>query len=236
MARQAGDGWSKAKIELLTLMAAAGHTAADVAIRLGTSRSAVLGKANRLGIRFTGQAVPVEPGPGPAGMHMPSDTAEMPLVEAIEAARKTGPAPTGAASVVHRRGAGKSKVVSDDIGVPERLIVRVPQAAKRDEVQSLIDDAIDNAPARLTTPKGWPKPAGPNAVSLQDLRAHHCRMPLWGDFARTGLFCGEPSEAGRSYCAACRPLIPDARQGRTVQERAANSAKFTAAGRTGAFT
>lgn len=269
MARAPGDSWSAGRIETLTRMAADGHTAADVAVLLATSRSAVLGKAKRLGISFTGKAVPLPPdiaiipvadpalaattevtvfehpdckrvdvavavpdpeprrtiratlivvpsdapkeeAPAPTELPSPPDGNQATQGEAMEAAPKTGPSPVGAASPVERRGTGKSSAKPEDIRLSTAFVVEL-------------------------TPPGWPKPAGAHAISLQDLREHHCRMPLWSDAERTGLFCGRSAEFGRAYCTSCRPLTVDRRQTRTVQERAANSAKFTAAGRTGAF-
>lgn len=236
--RRKGDDWPKAKVELLKLMAAAGETGAAIAVRLGTSRSAVAGKVKRLGLRFSGQAVPVPPqlavdmgAPGvvmPSGVTMiliPGDVAAPGAAEIPLSIIPDGGTPAYFTEIAATAPASQPK--------PKRMTVHVPHAATCEEAQAIVDATVSFAPA--LTPKGWPKPAGPNAVSLQDLREQHCRMPLWADSARTGLFCGEATAPGQTYCAACRPLIPDARQSRTVQERAANSAKFTAAGRTGAF-
>lgn len=278
MVRRPGDLWTASAVDLLKAMADAGHTAADVAVRLGTSRSAVLGKAKRLGIRFSGQAVPVpsklsidlgvpgvvmpsgatlilipgeepgraraiEPEPDfpaiplniipdggtpayfteiavPAELPSPPGEGRATQGEAMEAAPETGPSPVGAASPSERAAKG-------------RMTVFVPHDATRDEVQAIVDASVSFAPA--STPQGWPKPAGPNAVSLQDLRAHHCRMPLWGAEVRSGMYCGERAAIGEAYCAACRPLTLDKRQVRTARERDAAQAKLSATGRSGAF-
>lgn len=271
MARQAGDGWPKAKIEMLRQMADAGHKAANVAVRLATSRSAVLGKAKRLGIRFTGQAVPVPPQLavelGAPSVLMPSGATLMLIPGDIEVALTARPAEKRvdvvmalpdpeSASAFHaeliietaaRAELPSTKLVLlpdvDEPGQAKAVEVAadfpataLPEGVKPGDVYTEIAVPAHLLPSEPTlTPKGWPKPAGPRAVTLQDLREHHCRMPLWADSERSGLFCGEATEFGQSYCAACRPLIADARQSRSVQERAANSARFAAAGRSGAF-
>ena len=47
--------WSMGQIHRLRTMAGAGHSGAQIALALGKSRSAVLGKAHRLGIKLGGQ-------------------------------------------------------------------------------------------------------------------------------------------------------------------------------------
>ncbi|MFC5391648.1 GcrA family cell cycle regulator [Bosea vestrisii] len=244
--RRKGDDWPKAKVELLKLMAAAGETGAAIAVRLGTSRSAVAGKVKRLGLRLGGErASPARdlsfslPEP-PGGIVMPSGVTMMPIevdVSVICTPDVSRVDVSMTAQDLEPRSAFSATVIVDAAPAsqpkPKRTTVHVPHAATCEEAQAIVDATVSFAPP--LTPKGWPKPAGPNAVSLQDLRERHCRMPLWADSARTGLFCGEATAPGQTYCAACRPLIPDARQSRRVQERAANSAKFAAAGRTGAF-
>jgi GcrA cell cycle regulator len=68
------------------------------------------------------------------------------------------------------------------------------------------------APVVAPTPKLWPKPAGPEACELGPLdMAKQCRMPLWGDEAKGGLYCGKPMETeGKPWCAACARLVYDA--------------------------
>lgn len=231
MARVPGDSWSAGRIETLTRMAADGHTAADVAVRLGTSRSAVLGKAKRLGVRFGAQDGPRPPAEIAVFEH--SDCRRVDIAVAMP-----DPKPR------RRIRASLIVVAADEPTEAPPAPTALPSPP--DDDQATQGEAMEAAPetgpspvgaafpVTEPTPKGWPKPAGPNAVSLQDLREQHCRMPLW-DLERSGLYCGEPAPLGQAYCAACRPLTVDVRQTRTVQERAASSAKFASRGRTGAF-
>ena len=43
-------------------------------------------------------------------------------------------------------------------------------------------------------------------VHFLDAKNGQCRYPLWGADKSIGDVCGEPAEAGRSYCSACRGL------------------------------
>jgi hypothetical protein len=86
------------------------------------------------------------------------------------------------------------------------------------------------------TPSRWPKPAGPEAVSADDLRAEHCRMPLWGDLARSGLHCGKPVRTeGDSWCAACAKLVFERRPIRERELREMQQARAFRQSRSGAF-
>lgn len=77
------------------------------------------------------------------------------------------------------------------------------------------------------TPKLWPKPAGAEAVALDELRARHCRMPLWDILARGGLYCGKPVRAaGESWCAACAKLVYEPRPIRAQEEINAARARW----------
>lgn len=93
------------------------------------------------------------------------------------------------------------------------------------------------APPVDPTPKRWPKPAGPEAVSIEGLTSQTCRMPLWGDEHRIGLFCGKlVSREGSSWCAACRQLTYEVRPIRAREEADANALKqVRQAARSGAF-
>jgi GcrA cell cycle regulator len=86
------------------------------------------------------------------------------------------------------------------------------------------------------TPRLWPKPAGPEAVTLDQLRTGHCRMPLWGLSDRSGLFCGKPVRGeGQSWCAACTKLVFERRPIRERELREMQQARMARQGRTGAF-
>lgn len=86
------------------------------------------------------------------------------------------------------------------------------------------------------TPKRWPKPAGPEAVTLDQLRGGHCHMPLWGDAARSGLYCGKPVRAeGQSWCAACARLVYERRPIRERELREMQQVRMAKQGRSGAF-
>lgn len=86
-----------------------------------------------------------------------------------------------------------------------------PVAGLRRPATAPVEVALADVAA---TAKGWPKPAGPNAVSLIERRSNQCCMPLWGLDQREGLYCGEPVEAeGRRYCAPCARLMIETRRG-----------------------
>lgn len=88
------------------------------------------------------------------------------------------------------------------------------------------------------TPSRWPKPAGPEAVTIDDLREPHCRMPLWGNGReeRSGFFCGKPVRAeGESWCAACAKLVFERRPIRERELREMQQARLVRQTRSGAF-
>lgn len=86
------------------------------------------------------------------------------------------------------------------------------------------------------TPKRWPKPAGPEAVTIEQLKAGHCSMPLWGDEVRSGHYCGKPVRAeGESWCAACAKLVFERRPVRERELREMQQARMAKQSRTGAF-
>ncbi len=53
----------------------------------------------------------------------------------------------------------------------------------------------------------WPLPEGPTAIHFDDAKPEHCRMPLWGIEARTGMICGKPRTMGKPYCKECARRI-----------------------------
>lgn len=197
----AGAEWSDRRIGTLARMAAEHHTAAEVAVQLGISRSAVLGKARRLGIAFGRE-------PAPPQVVMPSGTRLILLPE--DAPGEAEPAAIASAEPA-----------------PE------PEAPAAESAEPAPVVEVEPIPP---TPAGWPKPAGPHAVSLMELRDHHCRMPLFAPDERTGLFCGQPVDRpGSSWCAGCRPLIGDRRPSLRGDDASAMRARFSRQSSTGAF-
>lgn len=93
------------------------------------------------------------------------------------------------------------------------------------------------APPVDPTPKRWPKPAGPEAVDIEGLSSLTCRMALWGDEHRLGMFCGKPVSAeGSSWCAACRQLVFEVRPIRAREQAEANAQRqVRQSARSGAF-
>ena len=53
----------------------------------------------------------------------------------------------------------------------------------------------------------WPLAEGPTAIHFDDAKPEHCRMPLWGIEARTGMICGKPRTMGKPYCKECARRI-----------------------------
>lgn len=53
----------------------------------------------------------------------------------------------------------------------------------------------------------WPLQEGPTAIHFDDAKPEHCRMPLWGIEARTGMICGKPRTMGKPYCRECARKI-----------------------------
>lgn len=53
----------------------------------------------------------------------------------------------------------------------------------------------------------WPLAEGPTAIHFDDAKSEHCRMPLWGIEARTGMICGKPRTTGKPYCRECARRI-----------------------------
>lgn len=94
------------------------------------------------------------------------------------------------------------------------------------------------APIVEVTVAGWPKPPGPNAVDLVNLdTTKQCRMPLWSNDQRSGLYCGEPVRAeGERWCAGCARRVFEAPRGRTsAGQFAAARARLAANARNGGF-
>ncbi|WP_199085446.1 GcrA family cell cycle regulator [Bosea sp. ASV33] len=96
---------------------------------------------------------------------------------------------------------------------------------------------VTMAPVVDPTPKRWPKPEGPEAIAIEALSSRTCRMPLWSDFHRGGLYCGKPVSAeGSSWCAACRQLVYEVRPIRAREEAEAHALKqVRQQARSGAF-
>jgi GcrA cell cycle regulator len=68
--------WTEEAIEILKRLAFEGRSASVIALALGApSRNAVIGKANRIGIRLNGDGRAPSPGSAPAGAHRPSAAA-----------------------------------------------------------------------------------------------------------------------------------------------------------------
>ncbi|MCP4564036.1 MAG: hypothetical protein GY873_30250 [Bosea sp.] len=242
----AGAEWSDKRIGTLTRMAADHHTAAEVAVQLGISRSAVLGKANRLGIVFRGRqpaAVPAETAAPPKPQASRPEPREFP-----KPGRRDGSEPCGECYLKQDEicdicGAAHATSPSARPGRDDRAPAidkggpaAEPPARQPEQPAAPVPAPQVHAGVIQPTPPGWPKPAGPHAVSLLDLRDHHCRMPLFGPLQRTGLFCGEPVEQpGGSWCAGCRPLIREGRPALRGEAAEAMRARFTRQSSSGAF-
>jgi hypothetical protein len=56
MSRQPGDNWSQEKVEILSILCAAGFTGQEIADKMGFSRSKVIGKLWRMGMKLTSLA------------------------------------------------------------------------------------------------------------------------------------------------------------------------------------
>ncbi|KFC73217.1 Global cell cycle regulator GcrA [Bosea sp. LC85] len=172
-------GWVDARVSLLKQLAADGLSAQLIAEQLGgVSRSAVIGKAHRLGIQLTG-AIAAPP-------------------------KRAVPKPTP-----------------------------VPVSRRAPVIRPLPEPVVE------ATIKGWPKPVGPNAVDLVGLdMTKQCRMPLWSNAERGGLYCGEPVRSeGERWCKACAALAYEPRLGRKLDAAQMDAARsrFVRTGRNGAF-
>ncbi|MFC5421974.1 GcrA family cell cycle regulator [Bosea eneae] len=136
---------------------------------------------------------------------------------------------SNAASIARNR--GRTLIEDGRAVIPVR---RTPPVAK--PAPAPMPEPVIVEPEIEPTPKLWPKPAGPEAVTIDDLRAGHCRMPLWGDESRSGLFCGKPVRAeGQSWCAACAKLTYERRPIRERELREMQQARMAKQSRTGAF-
>lgn len=133
--------------------------------------------------------------------------------------------------------------VSQRVAV-DRLRNRAPAKAPKPKTEKL--PAAEPAPAPRPvvtepeidpTPKAWPKPVGPDAVTLAELNPlRQCRMPLWAPHERGGLFCGKPVRAeGQSWCAACARLVYERRPIRERELREMQQARPVKQSRSGAF-
>lgn len=75
--------------------------------------------------------------------------------------------------------------------------------------------AFDVAPAEIVdaTPKKWPKPIPPTAITFMDMKPDQCRMVLWDDATppESRFYCGAPVKAPTSWCPACFVLVSDPR-------------------------
>src|ERR1700681_3948325 len=64
--------WTEEAVEILKRLAREGRSASVIALALGApSRNAVIGKANRIGIRLNGDGRAPSPGSARAGAHRP---------------------------------------------------------------------------------------------------------------------------------------------------------------------
>jgi GcrA cell cycle regulator len=75
--------------------------------------------------------------------------------------------------------------------------------------QAKVTSPEPEAPRVEPTQKLWPKPAGPDACDIVALdMVKQCRMPLWSDAYKGGLYCGRQIETeGKPWCAACARLV-----------------------------
>jgi GcrA cell cycle regulator len=128
--------WPRQQLERAVAMWKAGYSGLEIAVELGTTRSAAIGKLFRLGLR-------------------------------------RGPAHEKAAKASNGKGAMR----------PKR----------------------DSRAPWFPPPQPRPRPeAAAKAITLIDLKSHHCRWPVAGAGATT-LFCGGSAYAGYPYCAThCR--------------------------------
>ncbi|WP_158673470.1 GcrA family cell cycle regulator [Bosea sp. FBZP-16] len=132
------------------------------------------------------------------------------------------------------RGRGRKLVDAGGHAAPTRHKPAAPKAAKPAPVPAPLPIAVE--PEVDPTPKRWPKPAGPEAVTIQELKAGRCSMPLWGDEARSGLYCGKPvRREGESWCAACAKLVFERRPIREREMREMQQARMAKQSRAGAF-
>lgn len=136
---------------------------------------------------------------------------------------------SNAASIARNR--GRTLIEDGRPVVPARRLPPVAKPAPPPVTVSVIAE-----PEIEATPKLWPKPAGPEAVTIDDLRARHCRMPLWGDADRSGRYCGKLVRAeGESWCAACAKLVYERRPIRERELREMQQARMAKQSRSGAF-
>lgn len=156
--------WTDARVARLKKLADDGWSAQQIADELGAlSRSAVIGKAYRLGIELRGTS----------GPHASVRALAKPKTGRTAAKPSAPPAPKATRPPIESR----------------------PAPAP----QPLIDATL----------AGWPKPAGPEAVTLAELdMSMQCRMPLWANAEKGGLYCGRPvRREGARYCAGCARLM-----------------------------
>lgn len=171
--------WTEQTVETLKQFAFEGKSAAWIAVALGApSRNAVIGKANRIGIKLNG------------GMGHPSQKEALPLAplaQQIPWGRKRSPPIEGEPGA--ERGTGAEAGWRQRIA---RAPSRVPAVAR----EKLRADRRTYAAAEVGEMR---------RIGLVDIGKVECRWPLGDPTQEDFAYCGLPIARGHAYCAGhCR--------------------------------
>jgi GcrA cell cycle regulator len=190
--------WTQALLERLTALWATGLATPEIAAKLNrefgvaATKSAVIGKAHRLGL-------PKRPSP--------IRTAKAPKPRAVFSARR--PPPTNPGGSRNEGEPARHEVPASDGGraAERRHLVSQREAAFRGRFLGV--SSLTSAPVAAVN--------GGAGVLFEDLRPEHCRWPLWNDDLEPSLreqpglagggrraekhaYCGCARVAGRPYC------------------------------------
>lgn len=180
--------WNFESCDRLRQLAAEGLSASEIGRELGVSRSAVLGKARRLGVTIGGGR-----GPGGKVPHANNRRGREPDRERRE-------------HILTLRAAGKTDAeIAEVFGIDRSSVSKAVARSRRDGDPRA---AYRPAPAPKLRPVPRALPVGPEPTEglvafPNDVRLGQCRWPMWADDAPPAtekMVCGRAVDGGSVYC------------------------------------
>lgn len=179
--------WTPERVDQLKIYFEAGLSCRDIAVNIGVSRNAVIGKAHRLGLEA--RPSPVKGGePASGGTPAPAAPAPAPERAAAPAPRPApAPAPSTAAPAPMPAAA------------PQPMVRSIGPGGFQRQTPGEQSTPIAPAPPRRLVPA---KPSAEMAdkTGLLDLNDKICKWPLGHPGEPDFHFCGEPINPGFPYC------------------------------------
>ena len=204
--------WTDDNVEKLKALVAEGLSAQQIAAALypNLSRSTVLGKAHRLGLRLR----------NPPSIHTDAVRQAPPRAKAAPPPPPTptlctiaplAPTPTMGAWRAKQEDARREQSLAGQTG---RSKPTAYHENRRAELLAQIGNNTAGDAARAASKRG---------LTLMQLRPTSCRWPMGDPMSESFLYCGDPKDGASVYCAChrARAYTPIIRKVRTVAEAGA---------------